>query len=206
MLDEKYTSGLFQGGDSYQFDLLSDPSSIAFPNALSYLQGRVAGLQVTMTSPPTLTWRGGSPTLFLDEIQTDADMISSIPVSDIAYIKVFRPPFFGASGGGSNGAIAIYTRKGGDVQSNPSKGLANNIVAGYTPIKQFYSPNYDTFNPKNEQPDQRTTLYWNPVLITTPKKPLTVTFYNNDVTKSFRVVIEGMTKDGLLTHFEQIME
>jgi hypothetical protein len=133
-------------------------------------------------------------------------MISMVPVSDIAYIKVFRPPFLGASGGG-NGAIAIYTRKGNDGAPASSKGLSSNKVAGYTPIKQFYSPNYDSFDPKNQQPDVRTTIYWNPQLRTTAKKrTVTVSFYNNDVTKSFRVVIEGMTKDGLLSHYEQIME
>jgi hypothetical protein len=33
-----------------------------------------------------------------------------------------------------------------------------------------------------------------------------VSFYNNDVSQSFRVVIEGMTTDGRLAHIEQIME
>jgi hypothetical protein len=50
-------------------------------------------------------------------------------------------------------------------------------------------------------------LYWNPLLSTSSKnKTIKLNFYNNDVTKSFRVVIEGITKDGLLTHYEQIME
>jgi hypothetical protein len=33
-----------------------------------------------------------------------------------------------------------------------------------------------------------------------------LTFYNTDVTKAFRVVIEGMTKDGRLAHVVQVME
>jgi hypothetical protein len=108
--------------------------------------------------------------------------------------------------GGSNGAIGIYTRRGGD-QTSTGKGLASNTVTGYSPIKQFYSPNYDSFDPQNDHLDIRTTLYWNPLLTSTQKnKKIKLNFYNNDVTKSFRVVIEGMTKDGLLTHFEQIME
>jgi hypothetical protein len=127
-------------------------------------------------------------------------------VSDVAYIKVFRPPFMGGFNGG-NGAIVIYTRRGDDAKNAPGKGLSNNKISGYTLIRQFYSPNYDRFDPKNDQPDLRTTLYWNPVLTTSQKKnSVLVSFHNNDITKSFRVVIEGMTKDGLLTHFEQIME
>lgn len=206
VLEEKYTSGLFKGGDGYQFDLVNDPLSGSYMNIFNYLQGKVAGLQInTTTNPPSLSWRGGSPAVYLDEMQTDLDMISSIPVTDVAYVKVFRPPFMGGVGGG-NGAIAIYTRKGGD-QTSTGKGLASNTVAGYSPIRQFYSPNYDSFDPRNEHLDIRTTVYWNPLLTSNQKsKKINLTFYNNDVTKSFRVVIEGMTKDGLLTHFEQIME
>ena len=137
----------------------------------------------------------------------DADFVQSIPVTDIAYIKVFRPPFMGGSGGGGNGAIAIYTRKGDDARSKPGSGLANNTIMGYSPVKEFYSPNYSRFSKDNEAPDLRTTLYWNPLLNTSGKsRVLKFSFYNNDVSKAFRVVIEGMSKDGLLTHYEQILE
>jgi hypothetical protein len=205
VLDEKYTSGLFKGGDGYQFDLMNDPTSAGYMNIFSYLQGKVAGLQIT-PNPPSLSWRGGSPAVYLDEMPTDLDMISNIPVTDVAYVKVFRPPFMGGSGGG-NGAIAIYTRKGSDQAPSKGSGLSSNTVAGYSPIKQFYSPNYDRFDPRNDRLDIRTTLYWNPLLLSNQKtKSIKLNFFNNDVTKAFRVVIEGMTKDGLLTHFEQIME
>jgi hypothetical protein len=206
VLEEKYASGMFKGGDGYQFDLVNDPITGSYQNAFSYLQGKVAGLQInTNTSPPSLSWRGGSPGVFLDEMPTDADMIGNIPVTDIAYIKVFRPPFMGGFGG-QNGAIAIYTRRGSD-QAPKSGGLSSNTVAGYSPIKEFYSPNYDKFDPRNDRLDIRSTLFWSPIISANQKnKTVKLSFYNNDVTKAFRVVIEGMTKDGLLTHYEQIME
>ncbi len=207
LMDQKYSSGLFAGGDSYQFDLVNDKIALSAPDIFHYLQAKVAGLQINTTSnPPSLQWRGGSPVLFVDEVTTDIDMVTSIPVTDIAYVKVFRPPFMGGSGG-ANGAIAIYTRRGDDAKSEPGKGLANNTVSGYSVIRQFYSPNYDSFKPENEKKDIRTTLYWNPQVITTQKKnKVTLVFYNNDVSHAFRVVIEGMSKDGQLAHIEQIME
>ena len=54
----------------------------------------------------------------------------------------------------------------------------------------------------------RTTLYWKPQIVTTPKKnKITLVFYNTDVfSKALRIVVEGMSKDGQLTHFEQIIE
>jgi hypothetical protein len=207
-LDEKYASGLFSGGDGYQFDLLHDPFAIASIGIFQYLQGKVAGLQInTSSNPPSLSWRGGTPTIYLDEMPADAQLIENIPVSDIAYIKVLRPPFMGPSGGGGSGAIAIYTRRGNDVQSTSSKGLSKNTVSGYTAIREFYSPNYSSFSEENEKQDLRTTLYWNPAVITTPgNNKALLTFYNTDVTKAFRVVIEGMTKDGRLAHVVQVME
>ncbi|MDI3318340.1 hypothetical protein [Pinibacter soli] len=207
VLDAKYTSGLFSHGDSYQFDLINDPASGAYGDIFSYLQGRIAGLQINTTSfPTTFKWRGGGGVgLFLDEIHTDVEMLQTFPVSDIAYVKVFRPPFMGGFGG-SNGAIAIYTRKGDDRVAG-SSGLSSNTIIGYTIVKQFYSPNYDIYDSKNDQLDVRSTLYWNPLLRSNAKsKKIDLSFYNNDITKSFRVVIEGITKDGLLTHFEQVIK
>ena len=133
-------------------------------------------------------------------------MISSINVSDVAYIKVLRPPFMGSSNG-ANGAIAIYTRRGNDVKQEPGKGLSNNTVRGYTSMREFYSPNYGTFNTDDDKKDVRTTLYWNPQVITNRQNnKVTLTFYNNDISEAFRVVIEGMTSDGRLVHLESIME
>src|SRR6218665_430354 len=206
ILDEKYASGLFSGGDGYQFDMLNDPFAKSAIDIFPYLQGKVAGLQISGSGANTsLNWRGGSPALYLDEITSDVSMLSSISLQDVAYIKVFRPPFMGGFNGG-NGAIAIYTRRGGDIKDEPGKGLSNNKVEGYTAIKEFYSPNYGSYSPDSEQRDLRSTLYWNPNIEMTSLKPVVLTFYNNDVTKAFLVTIEGMTKDGKLAHYEEIME
>jgi len=207
-MDKKYTSGLFSGGDAREFDLVNDPFASTSMDIFQYLQGKVAGLQINTTSnPPSLSWRGGTPQLYVDEMPTSPDLVSSVPVADVAFIKVFPPPFMGAAGGGSGGAIAIYTRKGNDRKEEPGNGLSNNSVSGYTAIRQFYSPDYEQFSEENENKDLRSTLYWNPSVTTSPgHNKVTLTFFNNDITDAFRVVIEGMTKDGRLAHIEQIME
>jgi len=207
-MDKRYASGMFSGGDGYQFDVVDDKFAMSARDIFQYLQGKVAGLQINTTSnPPSLTWRGGTPQIYVDEMSTPADMVASIPVTDVAYIKVFRPPFMGGTGGGSAGAIAIYTRRGDDQKRESGKGLSNNSISGYTAIRQFYSPNYETISEENEKKDLRSTLYWNPSVTTVPgKNKVILTFFNNDITNAFRVVIEGMTKDGRLAHVEQVME
>jgi hypothetical protein len=210
VLDEKYTSPLFSGSDAYQFDVLNDPFGKTAMSVFTYLQGKVAGLNISVPSginAPSVSWRGGTPTFYLDEMPVDASQLSTINMADVAYVKVFRPPFFGSIGGGANGAIAVYTRKGGDVTQRAGKGLPYKIVIGYTAQKEFYSPNYATFDSRNDEQDLRTTLYWNPMILTNQENhSVRLHFYNNDITKSFRVIVEGMSTDGRLTHIEKVIE
>jgi hypothetical protein len=206
-LEAKYVSGMFKG-DGYQFDMVNDPAAQSAIDVLSYLQGRVAGLTINGSgSQATVTWRGSSTSFFVDEFQADVERVQTISVNDIAYIKVLRPPFFGATGGGAGGAIAIYTRKGGDVKSEPGKGLDNKKLAGYTVMKEFYSPNYETNPEKRSDQDVRTTLYWNPYVLTDRKnRTVLLTFFNNDISKKLRVDIQGMNMEGKLVYIEKIIQ
>jgi hypothetical protein len=213
LLDEKYATGLFSGGQAKEFDIANDPASTASPDVLSYLKSRVAGLMITTSSAPganaSVQWRGGTPSFYLDEMPVSVDQLQNIPVPDIGYVKVFEPPFFGPGGGGGSGAIAVYTKKGGraDNSNRAGRGLPFKTIVGYTAEKEFYSPNYGTFDKRNEEPDVRSTLYWNPMVLTSPQHPtIRLTFYNNDITDSFRVIVEGVTKDGRITHIEKTIE
>jgi hypothetical protein len=207
VLDEKYTSGLFAGGDSRQFDLTTDPFAASATSVFQYLQGRVAGLQITDNGADvSLSWRGSTPDLYLDEIPTQVDVVRTLSMNDIAYVKVFPPPFFGPTSGGAGGAISIYTRKGEDVKLAPGQGLNNQLLSGYTPYKEFYSPNYETTTPDYVE-DARTTLYWNPYILTNGKtKTVQIEFFNNDISKRLRFVLEGVNMDGKLARIEKIIE
>jgi hypothetical protein len=204
-MNEEYVSGLFTSMDDITFITEDDPFAQSSPSVFNYLQGKVAGLQVD-PSGPTLSWRGGTPTLYLNEMQTEADFIQSVSMSDVAMIKIFRPPFFGGGSGGAGGAIAIYLKKGAAATAN-IKGLDFVNIAGYTPIKEFYSPDYSRVNETTDQDDKRTTLYWNPFVITDKThRRITLPFYNNDITKKFRIIIEGINEDGKLTRVEKVFE
>lgn len=201
-LDEQYTSGMFRGGDAVSFDLTNEHP--AYTNIFQYLQGRVAGLSITGDlNDPVITWRGGRPALYLDEMPVDAQTLSSINVNDIALVKVFRPPFMGGFNG-ANGAIAVYTKKGSGASS--TGGLARDKKVGYTLVKQFYSPDYGISNPNNDLPDQRITLYWNPDLqADSLNGPAKIVFYNNDFTRRYHVVIEGMDDQGRMGRLDTVL-
>ncbi|MHA4808181.1 hypothetical protein ACX0G9_08735 [Flavitalea flava] len=212
-LDEKYSSGMFSGGDAYTFDLVNDPYSASMMDIFAYLQGKVAGLQiVTGNGPggqPSLQWRGSTPSLYLNEMQVDASQLQSTPVSDIAMVKVFRPGSGVGFGGGAGGVIAVYTKKGGDQKRSDAnfKGLDRAQVIGYSSMKEFYSPDYSENSALNEAEDLRTTLYWKPYVLTDKdNKKVNIQFYNNDITKKIRIVIEGVNEEGKLSHVEKILQ
>lgn len=204
-MDEEYTSGLFSGGDGYTFTTEDDPFAKSAQSVLQYLQGKVAGLQISTTGEGGATWRGSATSFFLNEINSDVNQLQNINMNDVAMIKVFRPPFFGAMGGGAGGAIAVYTKKGAALNNN-FKGLDFTNIVGYSVIKQFYSPNYETENDPTVA-DYRTTLYWNSfLLMDKSNRRITIPFYNSDNCKKLRVIIEGINELGQLTREEKIFQ
>ena len=204
-LEEEYTSGFFGGGDGYSFAVGDDPLARSSTGVLAYLQGKVAGLQITTTGDGSATWRGSPTTFFLNETQSDLSMLQSISMADVALIKVFRPPFMGAIGGGAGGAIAIYTKKGGDNSS--FTGLPSVTLYGYSVIREFYSPDYSANNTDPLAKDFRTTLFWSPnIFIDKNVRRITLPFYNSDNCKRLRVIVEGLNELGQLTREEKIFE
>lgn len=208
-VNDKYTSGLFKKGNATELDLLDDPLAISYTDIVSYIQGKVPSLYFKGGKFLWMRNRAGEngPALYLNEMQTTYDLISSIPVANVAYIKVFRPGFVGGAGSGTGGAIVIYTKSGSDGQPvSYLKGMNNDMVNGYTVVREFYSPDYDTLS-SDDKKDLRTTLYWNPTVSTSPgQNKVDLSFFNNDFTDEFRVIIEGMTADGRLTHIEKIIK
>ena len=204
-IEQRYTSGMFSSGDGYTFDLTKETPFQQ--NIFQYLQSRVAGLNITGDiNNPTMSWRGAKPSLYLNEMPSDVSLLANVNVNDIALVKVFRPPFMGGFGGGAGGAIAVYTKKGGDNQGDQTiRGFERMKKAGYSLVKEFYSPDYAVKKEVHELPDKRLTLYWNPYIsVDSITYARTIQFYNNDFSKRFRIVVEGITADGRVGRVEQV--
>ena len=77
---------------------------------------------------------------------------------------------------------------------------------GYSIIKEFYSPDYTVTAKDNIVTDHRLTLHWNPdIYVNGVNEKIPLQFFNNDRSKRFRVVIEGVTADGKLLMIEKII-
>ncbi|MBN8789082.1 MAG: Plug domain-containing protein [Terrimonas sp.] len=198
-LNDKLSSGMFKSMNENVFDLVNENQDAqSAQNILQWLQGRVAGLQIQMQNGnyvPII--RGSQVGLYLDEMQVDASAINSLPVSNIAMVKVIKGAFLGGIGGGGGGAVAIYTRRGDTQPANAQKApsLSNSTLLGFDKSAPFTSPDYKDNSIKIADKDKRDVLYWNPFLEVERGKPVTIRFFNNDDAKNLRVVIVGFTKD-----------
>ena len=209
LLDEKYATGFFTGGDGTSFDLTNDPSALGSMNVLTYLQSKVPGLNIiAYGSQASATWRGSKTDFFVNEFNTPIESVQNISIADIAYIKAIRPPFFGSAGGGSGGAIAIYTKRGNNNKGKNIKsvGMEYAALGGYSIFKEFFNPDYEKPS-ENFEEDNRTTLYWNPYVLTNKRNPrIRIEFYNNDISKKLQIVLEGTNANGKLARVVKYIE
>ncbi|SEJ63931.1 hypothetical protein SAMN04487995_5658 [Dyadobacter koreensis] len=65
--------------------------------------------------------------------------------------------------------------------------------------REFYTPKYDTpVSLQSRIPDFRNLLYWVPDVVTDAQGKSQISFYTSDQTGHYRVVVQGMTKNGLV--------
>ncbi len=215
-LEERYASGMFSGMSEKILDLTNTKETSTYSNIFDYLQFRVPGLEIGTNADgdyvvyyrqgPSVSSMGEiGMTLFLNETMTDANTIATIQASEVAMIKIYSS-FVGATGNGAGGAMAIYTKKGDDLFDFSSGRSFNLRYNGFSVIREFYSPDYQKAPAEKTKEDKRITLQWKPDIMLSGVNPkIPVVFYNNDRTKRYRVVVEGMTVDGKLLMLEKIV-
>jgi hypothetical protein len=101
---------------------------------------------------------------------------------------------------GSGGVLVITTKQGGidygdESEFENAKGFIYYNFMGYHVIKEFYSPVYNS-SANNNPKDLRTTIYWNPNILTDKNGKASFEYYNADGTGNYKAIIEGITADG----------
>jgi uncharacterized protein YfaS (alpha-2-macroglobulin family) len=66
---------------------------------------------------------------------------------------------------------------------------------GYNVTRLFYSPRY-TSTTATGSGDFRSTVYWNPAVITDKNGSASFDFFNADGTGTYKAIIQGIDKDG----------
>jgi len=207
-LDKQLSTGMFSSINSTIFDFVNEDQHVGGSNNIfDWLQGRAAGLtfQRDNSGVNVPYIRGSQAKLYLDEVQTDPSMIASLPVTNIAMVKIIK-------GAGLIGdAVLIYTMKGNmKSKSNDSeKATQNNnlaIVKGYDKPAEFPIEMIDNDSPTKIENDTRETLYWNPNLFDSDYVPPRIKFFNNDMAKQYKMLIISFDEDDNLLYDQEILK
>lgn len=95
---------------------------------------------------------------------------------------------------GKNGIVLVKTRDA----TVDLGGIRTLSITGINKSVDFHSPGYDN-NTNAKVPDLRSTLYWNPKLISDKNGIITFSFYTGDATGTFTIKINGRSENGFFS-------
>jgi len=164
------------------------------------LNGRLLGVTFQNGRPHT-TRGGGEMQVVLDGMYIEGDQLSMIVPQDIQSIEVLRnvnyTAIYGSNGG--NGLIIITSKTGRDGMRNYTpKGILTVQPEGLHMAKTFYKPVYEVDSDKQLNQDLRTTIHWEPNIITDGDGKAVFDFYTADEPGKYRITIEGLDFNGRL--------
>jgi hypothetical protein len=93
--------------------------------------------------------------------------------------------------------MAIYT-KSGNFRKKYDPSVVYYSPKGFSAVKEFYAPKYDNPAASNQGADLRSTIYWNPAILTGNDGKAKLNYFNSDNRGVYRITIEGINADGLL--------
>ncbi|WP_245845832.1 carboxypeptidase-like regulatory domain-containing protein [Mucilaginibacter xinganensis] len=149
--------------------------------------------------------------VFVKGMPVDVSYLENMTADGVESIEVFLKDELGLvnSAYNSNGAIVVNMKKAPEGQKISLAQLRDMIPAkneltisprGYIVKKSFYLPRYS--GPRAQQTNQidtRSTIYWNPNIVTDPVTgTVSFEFFNADGTGTYRAIVEGIDKDGNL--------
>ena len=144
--------------------------------------------------------------VFLNNFPVDARDINSVNMTELVSVEVFLTDQLGTVDRlyGTKGVLVINTQKppaGTKISKQelmdmlPKRNIITISPMGYSKEREFYSPKYLP-NAAITSSDLRTTIYWNPKVITDETGQTSFEFFNADGKGSYRAVIEGFDKNG----------
>ncbi|GAB5526680.1 MAG: hypothetical protein Roseis2KO_45520 [Roseivirga sp.] len=128
------------------------------------------------------------PRILIDGVDATFDEVYGLPSTHIDYVLSVR---------GNPGLISIYTLSAEKYNEiTPKPGLFVKNLPGYHIPDEFYAPRYEEGNEDQDLSDQRTTLFWSPMITTDKNGEAMFSFYTPDQTTRVIVDVQGISTKG----------
>jgi hypothetical protein len=193
-----HTTDQFVNGSLLVLTIIADGQDVSDPTSLVAENNNVGenySTEFSTTSDdPTASLPGNSPAekdpkgkeIRFGDYQVMKEYLNKLGADDIKSISLYR---------GQHLFLNITTRSGKGANAVPSLGTYAYRPPFMQMPKQFYTPKYNVNN-KNTQPDLRSTIHWEPNLVTDEKGNGTLSFYAADKPGTYTVTIEGTDMQG----------
>ncbi|QPH38763.1 Ig-like domain-containing protein [Pedobacter endophyticus] len=146
--------------------------------------------------------------IFINGMNVDVNQINTIDVNMLESIEIFLRDDLGLVNRTNNvNGVLVFNQKKMPKGQKISKAQLMDLLpkyyeltfspGGYDKERQFYSPKYETPTSMNRN-DLRTTIYWNPKIVTDATGNASFEFYNADGKGQYKVTIEGIDANGNL--------
>ena len=185
-----------------------------YPNILAALRARVPGVDVyggfvTIRGVNSMnSERGTTPLFLLNGVPVNQEAIENVPVWEVDFIDVLkgtRASIFGSEGG--NGVIAVYTLTGKELKDQKNRVVGNVFkYQGFYQPRKFYEPAYKNDGLGVNRKKFSTTLHWEPTVKMDTSGKTKVIFPTGTKSSVYKVVIQGITNDGLPLASEAVFE
>lgn len=222
-INEEYKTGPMKmyGTADYSVSAEQLRGTTAGSNVLVGLQGKVPGLSVIETIEGNgmrrviVKVRGGSssltgntdPLILVDGVPfPDPNSVIGVSPDQVDHIEVVTHAVTQFGSRGTNGVINIILKRGpvkGGAASQPQ--VIVKKIPGYNKPRQFFSPDYSGGG-GDQNPDFRTTIFWDPTLATEEDGTTNTSFYTADLETRYRIVVEGVSDKGIPFRAESFIE
>ena len=164
----------------------------------------------------TRTYQAGNKTpvqVFVNGMAVDVNYLNGVNPNEVESVEVFfKDDLSGINRRyNTNGVVVVNMRekpKGTKISAAqlkelfPSSNTLSFTPQGYSKTKRFYVPKYEVPASSMSKPDMRTTVYWNPTVLTDKATgAASFEFYNADGKGVYKAVLEGIDKDGHIGRF-----
>lgn len=185
------------------YSLKVTSNMLNYPNIFQSILGRIGGFYIggDYINGYVFIMRGqkGSPLFLIDGKEVEYQTILSLPMAAVDKIEVIKDggklALFGFRG--SNGVISVLTKSEIDRPATPVLSFINQRVSGYYQARTFYVPKYNVPQPEYNKPDLRTTIHWEPNIVTDKDGNATVSFFSTDNKTIIVVDAEGIAEPGM---------
>jgi len=145
--------------------------------------------------------------VFLNGMPVDANHLNTMNAAEIESVEIFLRDELGTVNRAyqSNGVLVVNTKK---IEKGKAMSLADlkkllpeaNILTfypkGFAKEREFYAPKYPNAANTYTNNDWRSTIYWNPKVITDAAGNFSFEFYNATTAGTYKAVVEGIDKNG----------